>query len=107
MCPSSKCGPLCKTVDPSCNTPTKPYIPNTAIDSSLKGYKGPSDPNCPNKCCTAGNEYCFRTIDNTGNEINIDQEIMLVFGGIMQDEVMINGVSIADNCNILSKSFIK
>jgi hypothetical protein len=104
MCSGSQCGPLCNKYDPSCSAPKLSYIVNTNnIDSGLYNFKGPDDSNCPDKCCDPNNEYCYRTIDGSGNKITYDQEIMLIFGGISQTEVLINGVNIADNCDVESK----
>lgn len=42
--------------------------------------------------------------DNTGNEIYAGEEIMLVFGGVALNNVLIEGKNIAEDCDIQSIS---
>ncbi len=98
MCVGLKCGPLCDKIHSSCFTNNVGQDGN--YTEGLIGFKGPIDDNCPNRCCSEGNEFCFRKYDNTGNEVDIDQEIMLIFGGITQNEVVINDKNIAHDCDI-------
>lgn len=37
---------------------------------------------CPGKCCPTGDNTCKKRLDNTGYAITMDDEIMLIFGGI-------------------------
>lgn len=104
MCPGTSCGPLCNSTDPSClvsNSNSTIYdifkINNT--NEGLVNFTPPVNSTCPNECCSPTNEYCFRMYDNTGNQVDIGDEMMLVFGGMTQNEVEINGINIADSCN--------
>lgn len=98
MCYGYKCGPICDKSDPSCFTGYSGD--NEVYNLGLKDFVGPDSPNCPNKCCSENDEYCFRMYDNTGNQIEYDKEMMLVFGGISQNQVILNNQNIAKDCNI-------
>ncbi len=101
MCPEDFCGPLCAKRSQECAAVEgfeKFNYSLSDIDDGLKDFSDPSTDKCPNQCCHPLNEYCLRTYDNTGNLIENNQEIMIVFGGISQREVIIQGQNIADNC---------
>ena len=102
MCPEDFCGPLCINRSKLCapiNGFEKFNYSLSDIDYELKNFSDPSTEDCPDNCCDASNEYCFRKYDNTGNLIESNQEIILFFGGISQREVIISrGENIADNC---------
>ena len=53
----------------------------------LQHFNPPSSANCPVDCCYSNDEYCYRLINNAGNEVYPDQEIMLVFGGLVLNKV--------------------
>lgn len=102
MCPEDYCGPLCLTKSPDCLTNGIEKFNYTLPDPSegLINFNGPQIVDCPEMCCVLNNEYCLRLYDNTVNKIEPNQEVMLVFGGITQREVRINGQNIADNCTL-------
>lgn len=101
MCPDSLCGPLCINTDPKCfisDNNAKNYpIPDP--NEGLTNFHGPLNESCPDKCCDSGNEFCFRTYANTGYEVSVDEEEMLIFGGLTQNEVLIDNKNIADSCD--------
>ena len=108
MCPSNKCGPLCLKTNTNCtgesNYDSSILLPKE--DETLFNFNGPESPLCPDNCCKEGNEYCFRTHDNTGNEIKEDQEMMLVFGGVSELDVKIGDKKVLEDCeNIDSIKF--
>lgn len=108
MCPDDYCGPLCLSKSTECLAITgfeKFYDKMPDIDQELYNFKDPTTDECPDKCCDPLNEFCFRMYDNTGNKIESNQEIMLVFGGISQREILINNHNIADDCNLPSGKF--
>lgn len=77
--------------------------PNPADIGILKNFSdGPDNSTCPPECCYKTDEYCMRLYGNTGYEVGVDEEYMLVFGGQTQNEVIIDdkGTNIADNCTI-------
>ena len=87
LCPDNYCGPFCNYTSDSCNSTTEyPGYPNVTV-FELIDFKGPSSTDCPSECCIKTNEYCYRLINNAGNEIYPDQEILLVFGGLVLNKV--------------------
>jgi hypothetical protein len=106
MCPEFFCGPTCQISNVDClviNNTFSSLTPIPKLNEGLFNFFGPTNTSCPNECCNPDNEYCFRTVDNTGNNIEQDQEIMLVFGGIAQNEVIIEDQNISDNCTVPRK----
>ena len=87
LCPSNYCGPFCNYTSDNCTS--KGIYPNYPIPTifELRNYEPPSSPNCPAECCFSNDEYCYRLINNAGNEVYPDQEIMLVFGGLVLNKV--------------------
>jgi hypothetical protein len=77
-----------------------PALDSGIYNTGLKDFFGPESQTCPNQCCSPGDEYCFRMYDNTGNKIEVDQEVMLVFGGVTQNQVVIYDQNIARNCSV-------
>ena len=54
---------------------------------------------CPDNCCEVENENCYRTRDVTGYEIEPDEEIMLVFGGMtVRNKTDADGNLLFDTC---------
>ena len=103
LCPDNYCGPFCNYTSDSCNSTTPyPDYPTVTI-FELINFVGPLSNNCPAECCLKTNEYCYRLINNAGNEVYPDQEIMLVFGGLVLNKVKfeINGVEqdVMEGCN--------
>jgi len=101
MCPQDLCGPLCLTSNSTCNG-TNNYDPKFRLPyegEKLFNFTSPESPICPKKCCADTNEYCFRTYDSSGNEINQDNEMMLIFGGISELDVKINNQKVLDDCD--------
>lgn len=62
---------------------------------------------CPRKCCAGYDEECKQYIDNTGQAIIPDEEIMLIYGGITNRERYINGtlIPIFDQCEYYDEKF--
>lgn len=88
MCPDDFCGPYCYERSPTCTSKTKyPNYPLPAENEGIFNFNGPDTPQCPEKCCDSKNEYCYRTIDNTGNNVTMDNEIMLIFGGLALNRI--------------------
>jgi hypothetical protein len=100
MCPGTKCGPLCDTEDPSCigSNNYDPYYGIPLSNQTLNNSLDPFNLNCPPFCCDRFNEYCFRKKSSSGYEVEVDQEIMLVFGGITELDLKINGKELIDEC---------
>lgn len=104
MCKGSKCGPLCDTQSPSCDVSLLGVFPIGGTPNNNNPVPGNDScltstyHNCPPLCCNATNEICQRLYDNTGNRVGVDDEMMLVFGGITFLETVINGTNINDNC---------
>ncbi len=58
----------------------------------------PTSSDCPDSCCSTVNENCFRTLDNTGYSVDIEEEIMLVFGGMTYRNLSVNGSLLYETC---------
>ena len=98
LCPGYYCGPYWNYTDTSCYVtgldPTDGTAGgrgNLATPGGLTTGLNSSDSTCPSSCCSSANENCFRTLDNTGNKVYPDEEIMLVFGGTTYRQVNYNG----------------
>ena len=93
LCPFNQCGPFCNYSSNDCSLESiyKGYPIPTSFE--LTNFTPPSSPDCPEDCCSSDNEYCFRLINNAGNEVMPDQEMMLVFGGLVLNKIKfeING----------------
>jgi hypothetical protein len=94
ICKRGACSPNCIKADgKTCGSSTPPTI------ADYKDYfNSPSNSSCPDQCCPNNNEFCTQIITNSGYSIDIDNEYLLIFGGITQDEVIVSGKNIADNC---------
>ena len=109
LCPLNFCGPFCNYTSDNClskeNYPNYP-IPNTL---ELKNYNPPSTNKCPGDCCYSDDEYCYRLINNAGNEVIPEQEIMLVFGGLVLNKIKfeVNDTekNVFENCDEIIESF--
>lgn len=104
MCGGNKCGPLCNNTSHLCDvTGIKNLYPLGGSPNLITPVQGEdvcltsADPNCPPNCCN--NEICMRLYDNTGNRVRIEEEIMLVFGGLTYLETVINGTNVNDGCD--------
>lgn len=64
---------------------------------------------CPStkSCCLTEHEDCYNNIDNTGQPILVEEEIMLIYGGISQRTRYINGtdLTIYDRCEFYDEKF--
>ena len=64
---------------------------------------------CPKDCCRDGSydKDCYRTIDNSGQSILPDEEIMLIYGGITSRKRYINGTTteVFDECELYDEKF--
>ena len=87
LCPLYGCGPFCNYTSENCLS-KKNYsnLPNLTI-FELDDFNPPSSSRCPEDCCSLNNEFCYRLMNNAGNEIFPDQEIMLIFGGLTLNKV--------------------
>ena len=97
LCPSNYCGPFCNYTSDDCISINS--YPNYPIPTifELQNYHPPSSIYCPPECCSSNDEYCYRLINNAGNEIYPDQEIMLVFGGLVLNKVKFEFYNIEKN----------
>ena len=95
MCPHNLCGPFCYSESENCSiTYEYPGYPIPEENGNLSDFIGPSSSNCPNSCCNSSNEYCIRLINNAGIETYPDHEIMLIFGGLVLNNI---NLTIDDN----------
>ena len=87
LCPLNYCGPFCNYTSDNCRS-NQAYLnlPNVT-NFELNNFKSPSSSSCPEDCCSSDNEFCYRLINNAGNEIFPGQEIMLIFGGLTLNKV--------------------
>ena len=98
LCPGFYCGPYWNYTDSSW------YVSGLNPTDGTAGGRGnlptpkglttglnASDSNWPSLWCSAINENCYRTLDNTGNIVYPDEEIMLVFGGTTYREQKYGG----------------
>jgi len=62
---------------------------------------------CPSLCCETGHEECETTIDNTGQPIIQEEEIMLIFGGISSRTRYINNTEVLlfDECEAYDEEY--
>jgi hypothetical protein len=101
MCPGNLCGPLCQSRQSECfvSENSAKNFPLPKLNEGLNNFYGPTNDTCPSDCCDKNNEFCFRIYANTGYPISHDEEEMLVFGGLAQNEVTFNETNIADQCD--------
>ncbi len=87
LCPSNYCGPFCNYTSDNClsNNIYQNFPTPTILE--LQHYNPPSNDDCPNNCCKENDEYCYRLINNCGNEILPDHDIILIFGGLTLNKV--------------------
>ena len=52
---------------------------------------------CPESCCETANENCFRSLNNNGEHIYPDEEVMIIFGGSTYRDKYYNGELLFDN----------
>ena len=102
MCPGDYCGPYCYTQSTECQSKTTyPGYPLPRPDEGLYNFYGPSSESCPNQCCDVSNEYCYRTVNNAGNIVETNNEIMLVFGGLATNNIKVDSDgTIVSNCSL-------
>ena len=87
LCPSNKCGPFCNYTSNDCLLENNYNGYPVPTNLELINFSPASSPHCPEDCCSSDNEYCFRLINNAGNEVMPDQEMMLVFGGLVLNKI--------------------
>ncbi len=106
MCPKNKCGPLCREESPSCKGEDNyyQYIRLPYENETLINFTSPETPSCPSKCCSDENEYCYRTHDSSGNEVSLNQEMMLIFGGVSEIDVKIGDKKVLEECDNLDSN---
>ena len=87
LCPSNYCGPFCNYTSENCLS--KKNYSNYLIPHlfELINFTSPSSPGCPPHCCSINDEFCYRLINNAGNEIFPDQEKMIIFGGLVLNKI--------------------
>lgn len=109
MCLPNYCGPYCTTKSSppgnnECfvNNSTGDDIPTLESNAVLEGLLTSNDTNCPSSCCSTDNELCLRTYDVSGRKVELNQEILIIFGGIAMNEVLYEDISIADDCELFS-----
>ena len=107
MCPDDYCGPYCYSRSPECQIQSiYPGYPVPKPNEGLFSFEGPVSDNCPDKCCESTNEYCYRAVNNAGNLVEPENEIMLVFGGLTTNNIQIEtNQSILSNCSIPESIF--
>ena len=100
MCLPRFCGPLCTQRNNDCyvNDKTGNDIPSLDPNTVLEGLLTSNNTSCPPNCCSTNNELCLRTYDVSGRKVEIDEELLLVFGGSNQIYVEEQEVNISDNC---------
>lgn len=115
MCPGNKCGPYCLTTSSDCYIMDKndagTLVTRDPTDGTLGGrgdlpVQGGlstgldiTSKDCPDKCCSAPNENCYRIRDSVGQVVEVDEEIMLVFGGkTIRNKKDTNGNLLYDVC---------
>lgn len=109
MCKPKQCGPYCKNRSDTCfvNAFTADDIPevdtNADTESVPEGLLTSNDTNCPPTCCSTMNEVCLRTYDISGRKVHIDEELLLVFGGMLQLDIVDNYQSIIADCTAYSR----
>lgn len=97
MCPGNQCGPYCNTTSTDCYIMDKNDQGTLVARDPTDGTAGGrgdlpdagglstgldiSSEDCPDKCCSDPNENCFRIRDSVGQIVEVDEEVMLVFGG--------------------------
>ena len=108
LCPSNSCGPFCDSTSDNCLS--KRDYPGYPLPDKLelKNYNPPSSSRCPGECCLSDDEYCYRLINNAGNEVYPEQEMMLVFGGLVLNKIKFElnetEKDVVNNCNEIFES---
>lgn len=89
-------------------------LPKAADDSTLGGRNLPNPSGekepagtiyqnyCPDICCLT--ENCKRGRDMLGEEVPIDREYMIIFGGLALRNVTVDGEQLYNNCNDIKKA---
>ena len=87
LCPSNYCGPFCNYTSDNCLSKKNYSNFQNITNYELANFTPPSSPQCPEDCCSPDDEFCYHLINNAGNEIFPDQEMMLIFGGLTLNKV--------------------